>query len=312
MGNIDRIGTFIGTVLESTLGQSSGGNPQWVARLLATKRYIADPEEMKHFNLTEPAYVDWNYDESIVAFMVLFTDKGPLKNYEQLTAATGWKGEDFQELADGSLVGKSILFRVEENNYKDKTTLQVGWIDAPDAPPERTLKSVDASKVAELNKLFLANLKKPAAPAKPAVAAKPATPAVKPTVPAPKPTTPAVTPTPAAAPAPSTPTTVVAAPAPATEAPKTKTPPPRKQKTPPPPPAAEPVANGLPEETTKDAAWDYVNTPAVKGENDDGVIEDAWIAACNEVGPQRDEATFTGVEWARVRNIIMKDLGVTQ
>lgn len=315
MAQIDRIGTFIGTIAESTLGQSSGGNPQWVARLIATKRYVTNVEEMKHFNITDPAYVDWNFDEQIVAFMVLFTDKGPMKNYEQLVAATGWKGEDFQQLADGSLVGKTILFRVEENNYKDKVSMQVGWIDAADAPPERTLKSVDSTKIIELNKQFLTMLKKPTAPAKPAVAAVP-----KAAVAAPKPTTAASPPVPAVVapvavtapvvttPPPATPAVVPAVTAVAT--PKAA-PTPRKKATPPAPTVQEPAADGLPKETTKEAAWEYCNQETIKGDNDDSVVEDAWIAACNEVGPDRDEATFTGEEWARVRNIILKDLGAS-
>src|SRR5258708_6621612 len=99
---IDRIGTFLGTVLESTLGQSSGGFPQWVARLQADKKYVNDPEEMKHFGIAEPGSVDWNFpapnDPTILAYLVLFTDKGPLKNYEQLCSAMGWAGDDFQDL----------------------------------------------------------------------------------------------------------------------------------------------------------------------------------------------------------------------
>lgn len=275
MGQIDRAGTFIGSVTESTLGQSSGSFPQWVARLLADKKYVNDPDEMKHFGITEPGYVDWNFDESIIAYMVLFTDKGPLKNYDQLMLATGWTGEDFQDLTN--LVGKRLLFRVEENTFKDKTTLQVNWIDTEDAPPERTLKSVDAGKVAELNKQFLAGRAKPVAPPKPVSAAAPAG-------------NPAST-TPPAAP---------------------KTPPAKEKKSKTPPPAAvtSNPAPGLPESTTKEAAWEFLHEPQVIGQNDLAVITDAWIAACSEVGESVDEKDFTGEMWAKIRNTVLKDLDI--
>lgn len=300
---IDRPGTFLGSVVESTLGQSSGGFPQWVARLLADKKYVNSEEEMKHFGLTEPGYVDWAFEEpSILAYMVLFTDKGPLKNYEQLVSAMGWKGDDFQDLT--TFAGKRLLFRVEENNFKDKISLQVNWIDTEDAPPERTLKSVDVSKIADLNRQFLAGIKKPQAPAKPATAAK----AV---VPPPKPTS---APASASAPtAPAGPTAVAptSAPAnPAADKPKT-TPPGKKPKTPPAPAAVtENPAPGLPAETTKDAAWEYLNLPSTRGDNDEAVVADAWIAACGEVGENVDEDKFTGEMWGKVRSIVLKDLGV--
>lgn len=316
MGKIDRIGTFLGVVSESTLGCSSNGFPQWVARLTADKKYVNDPGEMEQMKITEPGYVPWEYDESITAFMVLFNATGPLKNYDQLKAAMGWSGDDFQDLM--GFTGKRLLFRVEENTYKDQTTLQVNWIDAEDAPPERTLKSVEPNKVAELTAKFLKTLAKPTAPAKPTVAAKPA--AAKP--PVGKPAAPTATagasqaaaqPAAVNPPAPATPTespTTAAPSAAPVEKPKA-TPPARKTKTPPAPPVAtENPAPGLPTSTTKEAAWEYLNEPTVRGANDEGVVAEAWIAACNEVGENVDEAAFTGDMWAKVRNIVLKDLGI--
>lgn len=298
---IDRTGTFLGTVAESTLGQSSNGFPQWVARLAPDKRYINDAAEMAHYGITEPGYVDWNFDESILAYLVLFTDKGPLKNYEQLMTATGWTGEDFQDLTN--LTGKRVLFRVEENTFKDKVSLQVNWIDAEDAPPERTLKSVAPDKISELNAKFLAGMKKPVAPPKPAVAAKPAAAAPKPlaapaapaTVTAPK------VDAPSAEPAPSAPAAATASPATvAPSAAPSKAP--RAKKAPVPPVAQQAPDTGLPAATTKDAAWDFLNDPAQIGDKDPAAVADAWIAACSAVGPDIDEDKFSGEMWAAVRD----------
>lgn len=313
MGQIDRAGTFIGSVTESTLGQSSGGFPQWVARILADKKYVNDAEEMKHFGITEPGYVDWNFDESILAYVVLFNGTGPLKNYDQLMGAMGWSGDDFQDLT--TFAGKRLLFRVEENTFKDKTSLQVNWIDTEDALPERTLKSVDASKIADLNKQFLAGRAKPVAPPKPVSAAASAKPAAaKPgTSAGPKPAPSAASHTATNSVAPVTaPAAASAAPAvaPVTETPKT--PPVKEKKTKTPPPAAVTgnPAPGLPESTTKEAAWDFLNEPQVIGQNDPGVITDAWIAACSEVGESVDEKDFTGEMWAKIRNTVLKDLDI--
>lgn len=271
MGKIDRTGTFIGTVLESTLGQSSSGFPQWVARLKATKKHVTEKSEMEHFGITEPGYVDWSgYDESIVAFLVLFNDKGPLLNYDQLIAATGWSGQDFQDLT--GFGGKTVLFRVEENAYKDKVTLQVSWIDAEDAPPERQLKSVDVSATKALNAKFLTGIAKPAKPAKP-VPAK------------------------AVAAATDSPATTAAAPA-------AKIPPAPKNKRPP----AQEEPSALPKETTKDDAWAHLNAPQVRGDVSENDIAEAWIAATAEVGPTTDEDKFTPQMWASVRDIVIKDL----
>ena len=311
MPQIDRPGVFTGTIVESTLGQTAKGYPQWVARLLAEKKYVTEKDELAHFNITEPAYVDWAFDESLVAYMVLFNDNGPLKNYDQLIAATGWTGQDFQDLTN--LVGKKILFRVESEEYNGKNQLKVVWVDAEDAPPERSLKPAAPDVVKNLNAKFLAGMKKPVAPAKPA-AAKASVPA-NPTQPAPSAGVPsaAAQPKPASPNAGEVPNAGPAAPAAASStspvaaaAAGKATPPAKKTKAP--PAATSNPAPGLPEETTKDAAWEYLNDPAVRGQNDEGVIAEAWIAACQEVGPDKDESTFTGKDWASVRNLVIRDV----
>lgn len=311
MPQIDRAGTFIGTILESGFSTTANGYPQWVIKLGATKYYAKSPEELAHFQIAEPAYVDWSsFGEEIVGYLVLFNDKGPLMSYEQAQAATGWDGQDFQTLGDH--VGKSILFRVEEDTYNNVTKLKVNWIDAENAPPERSLKQVDAGVLKDLNNKFLSGIKKPVAPAKPTSAAKPAV-AGAPGKPITKPGAPAVQPpaqpsasTPASAPAPTTPATTPAA---KVETPKVKTPPAKKTTPPPaPPPAAVAAASDLPTSCTKLEAWDYVSSPAVKGSNEDTVIEEAWIAATAEVGETVNEEDFTPEMWAKVRDTVVKDL----
>jgi hypothetical protein len=286
MGKIDTAGTYVGEILESSLGITKKGFPQWVARLRADQKWVDDAEGLKHFGLTEPGYVDWTeFGEDIVAFMVLFnhaeafTADTKLKNYDQLQAATDWDGTEFDSLNDEAFVGKKILFRVEENTYEGKTRLQVNWIDAPDAPAERTLKKIDAGEVKSLNaKLGFAKKPKPAKA--PATAAKAPT-------------------TPVANPASTTKPTATATAAPA-KAPAT--PPKAPAKT---PKAPEPETESLATIATKDQAWGYVI--GHKGDLSEAEIADAWLSACQEVGNDTEESDFTPEMWAKVRDTVIKD-----
>lgn len=319
MSQIDSVGTYTGEIVEAgvTVTKKSG-YPQLVLRIKADKKFIDTPGDMKHFGIEAPAYVDWStFLEDTVAYLVLFKDtenfskETALLNYEQVQIATGWDGQSFESLADGSLIGKKILFRVEENTFEDNTRLQVSWIDAYESSPQRQLKSLDAAAIKALPKINIGKAAKPVAPAKP-VAAKPAPAgatkpsptsaagATKPTTPAPAATAPV-----AAAPA-STPAPAAAAPAAPPKTPKA----PKAPKAAPPPPAAEKsvAAAGAPVECTQLEGWEYVC--AHKGDNDDATVQDAWIAACKEVGGERDEETFTPAEWAKIRDIVLKDLAV--
>lgn len=293
---MDRAGAYIATITESAFSTTAKGLPQWVGKLLAVKRYITDKDEMASVNITEPAFVDWNYGDTIIAYLCLFNADGKeLLNFAQLCLATGWDGLDFQTL--DTLVGKEVLIRVEEDTYKDKTTLKVRWIDAADASPDRSIQAADPKTIAEANAKFL----KARAPApKPVTAAKPALPK-----PAPAASTASTADAPATNPAPSSAAPVVEKPAAASGS--TTKPPGGKGKAKTLPPAG-PAAGALPATATIEEAWNYVSTPAVKGKASDGEVEDAWIAATASVGPNVEQETFTGEMWAKVRDTVIKEL----
>lgn len=308
MSKIDSVGVFIGEVVESGLATTKNGFPQWVARIKAEKKFVEEKSELDHFQMTDPGYVDWSsFGEDILAYLVLFKsnevfdEKTALLNYEQLKIATGWDGTDFDPMCDGTFVGKKILFRVEHNSYTNpetgKTTegLQVNWIDSADAPPQRQLKTLDAAGVKDLAKKL--KIRKSTAPAKPAAIVKPLSSATKPQTAPAAPAAPAPAATPA--PAPAAPATPASAPKRA-KMPKTET---AESAA---PPATEKLS--LPTETTQGEAWDLVCRS--KGGNEDSVIEEAWIAACGEVGGDRDEDAFTDADWAKVRNIVIRDLSL--
>lgn len=312
--NVDRAGVFIFEVVESAIGVTQKNQyPQWVSRLKTVQKWVDSEEEMKHFELKEPAYVEW-LDQDIIAYICLFNSaseftvegKGrtAMLNYDQLKLALGWDGTEFDTLADGSMIGKKIQGRVEEDTYMEKTSLKVQWIDAADAPATRSLKSLAPDAVAALTAKLKLNVKKMVAPAKPATAVKPGKPSAGSTAAgtaAASVVTPAVNA--ASAPTATTTTTSPSEPAKAPKAPKAAT-----KATPPPPAASKEESTGLSKTTTKIAAWEHIFS--VKGETTDGDVEGAWLAACGEVGENKDEDKFTEEDWAKVRDIVLKDLAL--
>lgn len=274
MARVDRIGTYRGVIEDSSIQFTRNKFPQFAGAIKVTERWVDDAEEMKHFELEEPAWVDWSeYGETAFAYLVLFkdadnfTEETALLNYEQLQLALGWDGTEFGSLADGTHKGKTVLFRVEENEYQGKVSLQVNWIDAPDASPTRELRRIDDTAVKALNAKL--KVKK----AKPAVA--------KPKASAPK----------------------------AKATPKASAPKAAPPKAAPPTPEPEPATADDGEEVTKIKAWEFVceNTP----DTPDTEVQDAWIAACSTVADGRDEDTFTSEDWAKVRQTVCDSLGVT-
>ncbi len=295
MGQIDREGTFIGKITESSVGESTNGFPQFIARLETEKYYAVHPDDLKYFSLTEPGWVDWP-GEQILTYQVLFGAKGETLSYQKLQDAVGWDGLDFGGLV--GLVDKYVLFRVEGREYQGKTKLEVTWIDAPDASPERTLKAADPEAIKALTAKFITKKAtvKPAGAGKPAVAGK--APAGKPATSAP--TSGGAAPLPPAAPAATAPAPVRPGKPPAGK---------KAPAAPPPVAAAEPTPGDLPATfDTRDAAWEYVQTH--KGANEDTVVTDAWISTVAEVSASvgRDEERFTPADFGVLVKTIAKDL----
>ena len=287
MSQIDRVGPFIATIQEAAYGETKKGLPQFVAKFLATKRYVTDTQELEDLKLPEEGWTDWNYGDEITGFFCLFNHDGSENfNFKQIQIATGWSGNDFQELS--TLVGKSVLIRVEENTYEGKTSLQVSWIDAPDASPLRGIKQADASTVAAANSKWL---KGRSAPVKPVTAAKPTLP---------KTATPAAT-TPVPSAVASVPVAAPLVPA-ATPVPAAKGPPKNRTRKADPEPA---VTETKGQELTQAEAWDAIFAPDVKKTLDDSTIEDLWIAKTTEVAPGVADADVTKAQWAQVKDAVL-------
>ena len=176
MGPIDRVGTFRGVPAEWTVSQTKKEYPQFVVRIVATEKWIESAEEMEAFGLTEAGWIPWSeYEQDITAYLVLFNNSGPIFNYEQVQVALGWDGASFSGLTEMDHLKTTVLFRVEENTWNDKTSLQVAWIDKQDAPIERTLRALDPEKLKDMDSRFagLMTAKKAAPASKPGKPAAP-------------------------------------------------------------------------------------------------------------------------------------------
>jgi len=281
---IDLVGTYRGTVEESALGVTKNGFPRWIGRLKATEKYIEAKSELEHYGLEEPGWVDWaEYDESIIAYMVLFNDtetfsaETKLQNYDQLQVALNWDGSEFNTLQDDSVVGKKVLFRVEEHEWEGNTRLEVNWIDDFEASPTRELKKIDSDTIKGLN-ARLSFKKKP-------TAAKPGKPANGKTK--------------------------------KSDSPKAAAPPKAKQEEKPveEPPVEDQVEDtsedsntDLPNKCTQIEAWEYIQS--LKEGESDVDIESAWLEACTTVNADKDEDEFTDSEWAQVRDTVVKNLAL--
>lgn len=302
--DIDRVGAFRGVVTESGVGSTRNGFPQFTVRVQAAKKWVDSADEMKAFEIAEPAWVDWSaYDQETLGYLVLFgNDKkieGALKEtfqLEQVKNALGWDGASFQELGTKDWNGKEITFWMEENEYEGNVSIKLSTIDAADAPPVRQLKKLDATGLKDLDSRFakLMTKKTAAAPAK-APAKGPATPpggatppgkpaAEKPPTGAPSAGKPAVTAAPAAGTPAGKPTAT-----PAVKAPPTKGPPKKAD--------AAPAAGT----ETMETAWNRVSNS--RGKATDDQMAEAWLAAAQEVNPNKDDAsTEADAEWVQIAN----------
>jgi hypothetical protein len=132
-------------------------------RFKAVKKYITDPADLAHFKMIT---------SRAVRRLVELRAKTSWRSSCCSTAARSFNKDADDELRavadrdrvgrhqlrrprDGSLVGKQILFRVQDKKpYTNdarrrssaKANLEVAWIDAADAAPERQLKTIDARR----------------------------------------------------------------------------------------------------------------------------------------------------------------------
>lgn len=307
---IDRASTFRGRVVDHGVSLSTNGFPQWVAQLIATEIYDEGDDD------NEGKWVDWSeYDvNEITSYQVLFGgNKKETLAVPQIKKITGWKGNSFQVLNDLNLSEVGIQFRVEENTYQEKTSLQVAWIDEYDAVLGRRVTKLDPEDLKKLDAQYAQLLKqtgKKAAPAKTPTkvtpievqGAKPIIPPAKAT----KPTSPSkvtkknVKPTQAKGPVKKTGKDPLGPPDPL-DAPGGPEPPAKRP--------APPKLTALPDpdlpvgHCTKDEAWNTVYDLKAKNVNDEEISK-IWSEAVLTVAPGGQDAGITDEQWYLIKEIV--------
>lgn len=328
MNFVDTPGLYRGEIEQHSLGETKNGYPQFVARFRATEKYVDDLHELRHFHeqgvveqkddgTFDPQWVDWaEFDEHTTGYFVLFNDpdtfdeNSKLLNYDQLQLATGWAGDEFDSLNNGTYNGKHVQFRVDEAEYQGQTQYKVNWIDDHDASPTRELQQLDQDKVKSMDqklKMGGGKKQKAAKPSKPSQgksggASKTKQSSSSSSESSSKPSSKSQSETQTE----STPqeNSDTAQPAESDDSSSTQ-----EQET----SSAESAEQDTPSEqrlseVTAEQAWDFVCEN--KGDVDDTDVEDAWINACNEVGGDKDEDDFTNAEWAQVRDHVVRSLNL--
>ncbi|KKM03686.1 hypothetical protein LCGC14_1771880, partial [marine sediment metagenome] len=143
---INQAGIFKCRIVDHGLAKSSGGWPQWVAQFEAVEGY----------NKEEDVWIDWAGEEEneIKGYFVLIGKSGETLGVKQIMAATGWDGVSFIELAAMDLSEVIVQTRIEPNTYKEKTTLQISWMDHEAAVPGGSVQKLDADGVKKLQAEF--------------------------------------------------------------------------------------------------------------------------------------------------------------
>lgn len=152
MSLIDRVGTFRGGVVDAAVSVTKNGFPQFVIQFRATEYYDEEAG----------VWIDWSeYDENeITAYQVLFDGKdNKTLNCQQIEKVFGWDGLSFEALNNADYSKVNLQFRIAENTYNDKTSLQVEWLDVYDATPGRRVKKLDASDLKQLQGKYASLLK---------------------------------------------------------------------------------------------------------------------------------------------------------
>jgi hypothetical protein len=300
------LGNFRGTIIDAGVSITSGGFPQFVAKLHADEVY--DEEAKKWFPWDE---FEWEANEAtqrtITSFNVIFGKKGCTLSGDQVKKITGWDGDSFGTLNAMDFADMPIQWRNEEDTYKDNTTVQVSWIDTFDAEPGGTVRKLDDKGIKDLDAKFAEFLDNAAKPEKATGSRKRG--AKKPAVD-------------------TAPVEEIKTEAPKTEAPKTEEPKTEKPKragrpkkdakteapkaTPPDAPKSEPPASGdAPVEEietsgpcTKEEAWADVNE--LKSTNvTDADLATKWLEQIEAVAPGKEQKDLTAENWGAVRAAVL-------
>ena len=271
---LDRTGTYrTKGIIDGGLGETSSGLPQLMLSLQADEIY----------DFEEKCWVDWSDTDTreITAYLVLIgKTENEIFHCKSIEKALGWDGASLSSLAAIDFQSAGIQFRVEENEYNDKVTLQVAGIDHYDAEPGRTVQKLDAAEVKGLDAKYASFFRKRAGERKPKTVGAPKVPTAK------KPIA-----TPAAN------TDLPAAKLQVGEPPKT----PKKTAKSPKKPAKK--AAGC----TQTEAWAASKKAKHESISDDKLIE-VWLKAVEILAPDGDEDKMSPELCQRVKEVVVQQV----
>lgn len=285
MAQIDRPGLFKGLIRDHAVNLTSQKKlPQFVVTFAATELW----DEVNE------AWISWeDYGQLITGYFVLVSldENGQVVrclNYDQIMKALGWDGATFAGLGAGDWRNKPVQFRVIPDTYEGRTNLKVNWIDNVDA--DVGLRKLSAADLSKLDSQYGGTASKPKPAGAPAPA--PAAPKVEPASPAKKI---------------ADELNALAAPVPAT-VPEVKAPPKIGA---PKPPALAVDTPARPTTCTMEQA--YADCVAVNEELGDkkvpeDILDDYWQTQAVEIAENTDK--ITPIEWAKIRDAVIADLGI--
>ena len=111
---------------------------------------------VRYYDQTLETWVEWEeYEQSIGGYMVLVSNAGEdTLNVQQVMKATGWDGESFKELGSTDYKDREVMVRCQEQEYENKVSMQVTWIDDKDAEPGSTVQKLEGKDLDDLDKEY--------------------------------------------------------------------------------------------------------------------------------------------------------------
>lgn len=259
-------GTYRGVIVEHSVSKTKKGNPQLLIRI--------QPQEVYDFEDQEWYGVDQTNLLPDFGYLVLCSPTAEMFHLADVREALGWSGTTFKSLAEFDTKDMKVQYRMAENDYEGKVTVQMQGIRPYDAAPVGTLRAATDDDLKQMDADFGGFLKNSAAKTKttaPKTAPKPPKPPKAPATPKAEAPAEVAETTPSTAPKPPKPKGLPSSPPGTPPAvPEVKEPSPIEMK------IDGKILDDLPAVTTKDECWAVVTEQATTYEADNDNVFQWW------------------------------------
>jgi hypothetical protein len=162
-------GTYRGLLVEKAVGSTKpkvddngnvihNGLPQLVVRI--------QPEEVYDFEDREWYAVDQTNLLPDIGYLVLCSPTQEMFHLADVRETLGWSGTTFKSLAELDIAGMKVQYRMAENEWEGKVTIQMQGIRPYDAAPTGGLRAASDDDIKKMDAEFGGFLKNSAAKAK--------------------------------------------------------------------------------------------------------------------------------------------------